>query len=139
MNKILLSVSVVVIIVLAVLLVGTGMQNNQPTLGSVDYGGEYQGTTTSTGRFPTTVTLKTGNGALGSVVITGAAAGVINIYDATTSNVLARTGNTPTSTIYLASIPASAAAGTYTFDRVFFTGLVVDIAGTMPTTTITYR
>jgi hypothetical protein len=107
--------------------------------GSVGIGNDYQGTTTSQGRFTNDITLATGTGSFGSIVITGAAAGVINIYDATTSNVSARTGQTASSTILLASIPASAAAGTYTFDRVYENGLYVDIVGTIPTTTITYR
>ncbi len=83
--------------------------------------------------------MQSGPATLGSVVITGAAAGVINIYDATTSNVNLRTGNVPTSTILKATFPASAAAGTYTFDTTVTNGLYVSILGTMPTTTITYR
>ena len=84
--------------------------------------------------------IKTGTGALGSVIITGANTGIINFYNATTSNVSARTGNTATSTILLASFPASAAAGTYTFDVVYTTGLLVELeSGLMATSTITYR
>lgn len=106
---------------------------------SVNYGHEYQGTTTSTGRFPTLATIKTGSGSLGSVIITGAATGIVHIYDATTTNVSLRTGNKATSTIYLASFPTSAATGTYTFDRNVFDGIIVETIGTMPTTTITFR
>ncbi len=97
--------------------------------GSTARGSEYQGTTT---------VANTG-GTLGSVVITGAAAGVINIYDATTSNVNLRTPGLSSTTQLLATIPASTVAGTYTFDRVFFSGLYVSIVGTTPTTTITFR
>lgn len=107
------------------------------TLGSVERGHEYQATTTSAGRFnsgPTT--LCTTGGVLGSVVITGAAAGVINFFNATTSHT---GGRAASSSILLASIPASAAAMTHTYDAVAPIGLLVDIAGTMPTTTITYR
>lgn len=118
-------------------------------LGSLDYGqsakasviqgSEYHATTTTTGTFATENALQTGSGALGSVVITGPAAGVMNFYDATTSDVSKRTGNKATSTILLASFPASAPAGTYTFDEAFYTGLYVSVIGTMPTSTITSR
>jgi len=83
--------------------------------------------------------VKTGQGSLGSVVITGANTGILNFYDATTSNVNKRTGNKATSTILLASIPASLAAGTYTFDIAFYTGLFVSQKGTAPTSTVTFR
>lgn len=113
------------------------------TVGSVAAGGnEYQATSTAPnsvyGAFTSGARLlKTGQGALGSVIITGAGAGVLNFYDATTTVISQRI--TSTSTVLIASIPASAAAGTYTFDAEFTDGLIVDIQGTMPTTTITYR
>lgn len=107
--------------------------------GSTPRGGEYQGTTTTAGSFGPLVRVQAEPGALGSVVITGAAAGVINIYDATTTNVNLRTAQAATTTLLLATFPASAAAGTYTFDRSFYNGLYVETIGTMPTTTITYR
>jgi hypothetical protein len=108
--------------------------------GAVSQGHEYNGTTTSTGRFPTLVSLTTASyGSLGSVVVTGAAAGTINIYDATTSNASLRDASQSTSTILIATLPNSAAAGTYAFDRVYTRGLLVEITGTMPTTTITWR
>lgn len=110
---------------------------------SVSDGQGYYATTTSTGTFtyPTTMTPTTtpSSGIFGSVIITGAAAGVINIYDATTTNVNLRTGQRATSTILLATFPASTAAGTYTFDRVYNTGLIIDMIGTSPTTTVTYK
>lgn len=110
--------------------------------GSVQFGSEYHSTTTSTGRFGTLVNL-TGttaqSGALGSVIITGAATGVINIYDATTTDVTLRTGAMGTSSILLATFPSSEATGTYTFDAQYYRGLIVETIGTMPTTTITSR
>lgn len=79
-------------------------------------------------------------GSLGSVVITGAGTGVMNFYDATTTSVLLRAANMPTSTILLASFPVSAAANTYTFDIIYRNGLTYDVTvGAVPTTTITYR
>lgn len=112
---------------------------------SVVTGSEYYATTTAASAvYGSTISasraIKNGYGSIGSVVITGAAAGVINIYDATTTDVSKRTGNTATSSILLVSLPASLAAGTYTFDLTFNSGLYVDlIVGTMPTSTITYR
>lgn len=112
---------------------------------SVAVTNEYMATSTAASSvYGATVTgdslIKTGTGSLGSVVITGANTGVINFYNATTSSVLKRTGQPATSTILLASFPASAAAGTYTFDIVYTTGLLVELeSGTMATSTITYR
>ena len=84
--------------------------------------------------------IRTGPGIFGSVIITGANTGVVNIYDATTTDVNKRTGNTATSTILLASLPGSLVAGTYTFDVSFGTGLLVDVwSGSMPTSTITWK
>lgn len=133
------------IVAVGIFLVGQGTALQEHQLGSVNQANEYLATSTAASTvYGATITgdtlIKTGQGALGSVVITGANTGVINFYNATTTNVSARTGNTATSTILLASIPASAAAGTYTFDVFYTTGLYVDIeSGNMPTTTITYR
>lgn len=108
---------------------------------SVPMGGEYQGTTTQSaaGSFAAEALLQTGGGALGSVVVTGATTGTISIYDATTSDSTKRTGQTASTSLLLASFPASAAAGTYTFDRLYFRGLLIEITGTTPTSTITFR
>lgn len=112
---------------------------------SVVTGSEYYATTTAQAvLFGNTITagktLKNGYGALGSVVITGANTGVMNFYDATTTDVNMRTGNRATSTILIASIPASAPANTYVFDATVNNGLLLDLpSGNMPTTTITYR
>lgn len=113
------------------------------TVGSVVQGNEYIATSTAANSvYGASVTgsklLKTGQGALGSVVVTGANTGIINFYNATTTNASARI--TATSTILIASIPASLAAGTYVFDASFTDGLYIDlVGGNMPTTTVTYR
>lgn len=119
-------------------------QPAQPSLGSVNRANEYIATSTagsaSVGAFTASRLIQTGAGALGSVVITGANTGVINFYDATTTNISSRTGQSSTSSIHIASIPASLVAGTYTFDVAYTDGLYVDIvSGTAPTTTITFR
>lgn len=125
-----------------------GWSNIQPVLGSTIQGNDYQATSTA----PSTVygaTITTSRslfqnvsprqGALSSVVITGANTGIVNFYNATTSDVNLRTGQKATSTILIASLPASLAAGDYTFDVAFTDGLYIDVTGTIPTTTITYR
>lgn len=115
-------------------------------LGSVTVGNEYLATSTAAsdvyGAFKTDALVKSGSGTFGSLVVTGANTGVLNIYDATTTVVGAggRAAAKATSTILIASIPASMAVGTYTFDVAFKDGLLFDlISGLMPTTTITYR
>jgi hypothetical protein len=128
-------------------LVGVNLKGEEINLntGSVGITGEYHATTTAvSATYGTTITgdgqIKIGQGTLGSVVITGADTGILNFYNATTSNVDLRTKNTASSTILMASIPASTAAGTYTFDVVFSDGLLLDVvSGNIPTTTITWR
>jgi len=116
-----------------------GASKRIDNIGSVVQSSEYHATTTSQGRFSSPAVLVSGYGSLGSVIITGAGAGTINLYDATTTDITLRTGNTATSSLYIATIPDSTVAGTYTFDTSFYTGLLVEIIGTTPTTTITFR
>lgn len=117
----------------------------RPAYGSSVQGNDYQATSTAASTmFGATISgdrlIKTGYGSLGSVVITGANTGIVNLYNATTTNVDLRTGNKATSTILIASIPASLAAGTYVFDAEFTDGLYLDIySGNMPTSTVTWR
>lgn len=86
------------------------------------------------------ILIKTGQGALGSVVITGANTGIFSFYDATTTDVSKRTNNIATSSILIASFPASVAAGTYTFDVQYTNGLLLELtSGNIATSTITYR
>lgn len=134
------------IVALAVLIasVAVVVWNTSPSLASVSMTDEYIATSTAAnsvyGGFTSGRVLKTGTGTFGSVVITGANTGIVNFYNATTSNVNQRTGQKASSTILMASIPASAAAGTYTIDGLFTDGLLVVLeGGNMPTTTITYR
>lgn len=134
--------------IVSLLLIGLfayAILQSDPAYGSVEVSHEYTATTTAASTlYGNTITvstrIKSGPGALGSVVLTGAASGIVNIYNATTSNVSLRTGQKATSTILLAAIPASMAAGTYTFDVAFTDGLYIDlVSGNMPTSTITYR
>lgn len=135
---------------IAILLLATGVmllsalvlfpRDTPPVLGSTARGSEYQGTTTQSavGAF-TDIVLEPNGGTLGQVTITGAAAGTLNFYDATTSSILLRAPSMTTTTVLIASFPASAAAGTYVFDRVFFRALLLNTTGTTPTSTITWR
>lgn len=89
--------------------------------------------------------VKSGQGVLGSIVISSSTVGTLNIYDGTVMPVKTFTGGatsvaTTTATTTIALFGASSANGTYTFDTAFTNGLTV-----MPSTnfvgsfTITYR
>lgn len=110
------------------------------SLGSVAQSNEYNVTSTSfLSAVPAIVSFTTDSATLGSVVITGANTGIIDFYNATTTSKLLRTGQASTSTIHIASIPASLVAGTYTFDVKAPNGLLMVSSGLIPTSTITWR
>src|SRR5258708_1032774 len=75
----------------------------QPIVGSNASGSEYQGTTTVNGVFQPEIQLQSTGGTLGSVTLANQANGIINLYDATTSNINLR-GNTATSSLLVATI-----------------------------------
>lgn len=107
--------------------------------GSVSVSSEYRHLLTGENSgIDNTQVLKTAQGTLGSVIITGAQAGHMTVYNATTSDVTLRALATSSLDV-LAHIPSSAAAGTYTFDAEANRGLLLVVEGTQPTTTITYR
>lgn len=115
-------------------------QNAQRVEGSVTVGSEYNSTTTPNRVGNSSVaTIRSGSVTLGSVVITGTSNGTMNIYDATTSDITKRTNNTPTSTLMVASFGANMATGTYPYDVQLNNGLLVEMVGNAPTTTITFR
>ena len=139
MRKFLIIADILAFLMIATLFYFTIIKSDTQ-IGGVTVGNEYNGTTT----FPTNGTfgtLKVGTGALGSVTITGAAAGIFSLYDATTTDVTKRTDTVATSSLVkVANFPTSAAAGTYVFDRVFNLGLLfVQDQGTQGTSTITWR
>lgn len=111
------------------------------SFGSVAVSNEYQATTTYAGHpdVDGVRVVRTGQGSLGSVVITGANTGLISIYNATTSDISQRSPDKASSTILIADFPASAAAGTYTFDVLYTDGLLIVQSGAEATSTITYR
>jgi hypothetical protein len=138
MNKLLIGLSVVALsLITSIAVVEMNKPKTEQSLESVAQSNEYRATPLKAGATQGAV-IKSTPGALGSVVITGAQAGVITIYNATTTNVNFRAGATSTLPV-LASIPASTAAGTYTYDVVATDGIVYETSGTIPTSTITTR
>jgi hypothetical protein len=140
MSKVLTILSSIVVIV--IFLFGLTYLNNQvpgKILGSINDGGAYSSIVTYSANATNKDLVKLGQGIFGSVVITGAAAGTFEIYDATTTNGLIRTLTATSSLTKLASFPTNAAVGTYTFDTAFTQGLVVAFTSTQGTTTITYK
>lgn len=131
-----------IISVIVVLMAGTigwqysELSQKQP-VGSVNTANEYRAVYATQGGTQTAV-LSTGPATLGSIVITGANTGTLKIYNATTTDVTKRALATSSLAI-LAAIPASLAAGTYTFDVSAVNGLMYDWTGTIATSTITWR
>ncbi len=128
----------VLILVLGIVVGSISFSKNKNINGSVAQGNEYHATSTKAGVTGGTMTLpatlcSTG-GSLGSVVITGAGTGIVNIYDGTSTVTNSQYGTTT-----LASFPASTAAGTYTFDLATYRGIAIDATGNVATATITYR
>lgn len=135
------------IIILALLVLGgiVGFYSKGTTIintGSVGITGEYH--STSTGEFISNSStyslgiIKNEGGTVGSVVITGTGAGKMNFYDATTTDSTLREVSA-TSSIQKISIQESTAVGTYTYDAIFKDGIILEIIGAQPTTTITWR
>ena len=127
------------IVALTALAVGVLLNQPQTAVGSVAQTNEYFATTTGAFHAQSEVSLiKSGQGALGQVTVTGVNSGSISLYNATTSDITKR-GNTATSSILLAELNTSVAAGTYTFDAVFTNGLLLVVSTNRPTSTITWR
>lgn len=128
-------------IVLAVILVLGGAAlvgnlNAQKVQGSVNIANDYHSTTTDA-TWTSPRLIQTGNGTLGSVVITTAGTGRLSLYDATTTNSSLRTKSGTTT---LANFNVTTTVGTYTFDSQFYDGLIVEFSGAnVASTTITSR
>lgn len=121
------------------MIVLTALFLTQMSFASVnDSSASYQSTTTRSAfngaALASPSVLSTGFGTLGSVIITGAGTGIINLYDATST-----AAHSDYATTTLASFPASTAAGDYVFDVEYKRGLVVEIIGTVGTSTITWK
>jgi hypothetical protein len=142
MKKILQIIGVCVgsILLVTFILAGRYASEEKRAGASIPDGQAYVGTTTKAAdgtALANYSVLKGGPGVFGSVVITGANTGVMYFFDATTTDKTVRTNQ---STTTLATIPASAAAGTYTFDVQANYGIVYQlVSGVAPTGTVTTR
>ena len=128
MNKIAIFISVLVLAVSGMIFIGS----NKNSVGSVVDAGTYSFVNlTSTNASSTAPTLvRSGVGTLGSVVVATTHATIVRVYDGTA---------TSTGTL-IASFPASATVGTYTFDIGVKQGIAIDIpAGFAGNYTVTYR
>lgn len=135
-TKILLGI-IVAVLVAVFISANTGTSGR---LGSVSDSYAYSSVVTGvTSSFPASGQLvKSGGGVLGSVVVTGTGTGLMELYDATTTNVNLRAGATSTLT-KLASFANSPTVGTYVFDVAFSQGLIIGFVGAQASTTVTYR
>lgn len=133
----------IVLIIIAILLVAFFLNKPNAAIGSVEQGNDYNATTTRnfTGTALTNLTvLKAGSGTLARVTVTGANTGIVRFWNATTTDVNRRTGNTASSSLLMIEIPASAAANDYDFDAEFSTGIIYEVvSGLAPTSTISWR
>lgn len=132
-----LYVLLIIVLLAGFLIVEIG-KFNQEKVGSVGVTSEYNSTTTPYSTNANCFTLKKGTGTFGSLVLTSSPSWSINFYDATTSAVTLRAAATSSLPV-LASFPASATVGTYTFDSVFYTGLLACYPNGVSTSTPTWR
>lgn len=135
-------ITLIGLVVVASIFLALSGSKTTVSVGGVSRGEQYQATTTdsTTWTLGTAKVVATGNGILGSVVVpvTSAVAG-LSFYDATTTDVLKRTGNTATTTILLAKFPVTT-VGTYVFDVGYKTALLVESTGTaIASSTVTYK
>ena len=130
-------------LLLALVILAWSPREFKETFASAFQGNDYYSTTTMAvfnGTFDGVEVLKTGQGALAQVAITGAATGNLVFYDATTTDVTKRATTQSTTTITIADLAASVAAGTYTFDAQFTRGLIMTrLSGSGPTSTVMWR
>lgn len=135
------------------LIVGGFFYNqNQPVVASVSQASEYRSTMATSGLASASVArlVQTGQGTLGSVVITSTSATTFTVWDATST--ATTTYQTATlrpdlteasSTTYgrqVAAFKASPGENTYTFDVSLYKGLVLEVpSGFNGSYTVTYR
>ena len=133
---------VVIGIVILIAMVGILLARDSGKFGGIQTGEEYVATSTRNFNgvaMSNLQVIREGYGSVGELTITGATAGTINLFNATTSNVNLRTGNKATSTILIATFPNSTAANTYQINSRFTDGLMVELLGTVPTSTLTVK
>lgn len=143
MNKILTFCGIVLVVVAGLVIYGTRETEERQKLGGVAVGDEYLSTTTRNfigvpiANFSL---LKSNQGTLGRITITGSNTGIIRFWDATTTNINLRAPELASTTILLAEIPTGTVAGVYEFDTQLRFGLIYElVSGLAPTSTITFR
>ena len=101
------------------LMLGILAYQNKVSVGSVVDSGTYsfKNITSTNASATVPVTIRTGRGTLGSIVVNTTHATIIRVYEGVA---------TSTGTL-IASFPASAVVGTYTFDVAVSNGIVLDI------------
>lgn len=146
MNKNILQNLSIIFLAIAIFFVGIVylIKPISQALAGVSIANSYNATSTaaSLSPFPTIAVLSNNPCEVGDFTVNeaGAAGGHLDLYDATTTNVLARTGQKATSTILIASFPSNLAAGTYTLNASCKHGLLLWKNGTYTaTSTIHYR
>lgn len=133
LTKVLLSGAIALSIIAIVVAINSPVR--RIVAGSVNYGSEYQSTTTDATWNTNNNLVVSGTGVLGSVVITLTSNAPLVFYDATTTG-----PHSDHATTTIASFKTTT-AGTYVFDAYFTRGLVVETASTVgkASSTITYR
>ena len=113
-------------------LVYVNNMNDPRSYGSIQDGQAYTSSSTDSTYAASKRQFKSGGGVLGSVIVTGTSATVVEIKNATSTTDIASTT--------LAIFAASPSTNTYTFDAAFDRGLVVNFLGSFAGKyTITYR
>lgn len=134
-------------LILAIIgILGVLYQRPWQTFGSVAVGDEYRSTTTPTvadltNLCPARVGMASSTtGVLSAVDITNYGSGSLQIYDATTSVATSRSADQATSSLLIwGMINGMATSSHPSLDIGFNRGLLIDTAGTVGTSTITYR
>jgi hypothetical protein len=135
LNKLLIVSSLTLVVVVAIGLLTVGSKG---MVGSVNQGNAYKSITT-TATTSVAYMVKKGAGNLGSIIITTLGAGNIVFYDATTTVPTQRTTQATSSLRVVATVGTSQAAGTYTYDNEFYSGLMAVYSGVQGTSTVTFR
>ena len=145
MNK--LTLTLIVLIALAVGALGVLWQRPWVVQGSVSVGSQYQSTTTPTVADLTNLCparavgmASSTTGVLSGIDITNYGLGSLQIYDATTSNASLRSSDQATSTLMIwGMINGMATSSHPSIDAGFNRGLLIDYTTGVGTSTITYR
>lgn len=126
------------IVILLLLAGGLYFKGQEIAPGSVNVANEYHGYTMTATTSPSYL-FKTGVGTFGSIIISTLGAGNVVFYDASSTIPTQRTIQATSSLPIVATIGVSQAAGTYTYDAVFFNGLIAVFSGAQGSSTITIR